>query len=74
MYAINSFLAMDDFCRLLITLQTVWTQIRRDVLFDTDSVLIRIFLKKYVVVFFKKSTEDNKSMKNYPACKELISV
>ena len=38
-------------------------------MFDTPMVFLKIFLQK--VDFEKKSADDNKSMKNYPACKEL---
>ena len=56
-------------------LQVVWTQIRTDIM----SVLIWIQTvwhsdsvpeKKW---FWKKSADDNKSMKHYPTCKELMS-
>ena len=39
-------------------------------LFDTDGNPERFFFLK--INLKKKSTEDNKSMQNYPACKELI--
>ena len=73
----NSFLASDNFCRLPITFQTVWTQIRTDrtlVLIwiqtycHSDSVPERFFWK---ILFWKKSS-DSKSMTKYSACKELI--
>ena len=73
----NSFLASGDFCHLLIILQTVWTQIRTNRTSCSESEPLDtmiVFLKGVFenVNFEKKSADDNKSMKNYPACIEKI--
>ena len=39
-------------------------------LFDTVKVFLKYFFEKKLTL--KKSEDDNKSMKNYTACKELI--
>ena len=39
-------------------------------LFDTLIMLLKEFFEK--IDFEKKTADDNKSMKNYPACKELM--
>ena len=73
-------LASGDFVFCWLNLQTVWTQIR------TDRLLILIWIqfvwhsgkcswkKIWKKLFWKKSADDNKSMKNnqYPACHKLI--
>ena len=41
-------------------------------MFDTLMVFLKEFFERGY--FGKKSAEDNKSMKNYPACKELKSI
>ena len=41
-------------------------------LFDTLMVFLKEFFKKVDVE--KKSADDNKSMKNYPVCKELSII
>ena len=68
----NSFLASSNFCCLLITF-AVWTQIRTvgsgSKPFDTLIVFLKEFFEN--VNFEKRSSDNNKSMKNYPTCKEL---
>ena len=41
-----------------------------------DTLIMIVFLKEYFekVQYEKKSADDNKSMKNYTACKELIET
>ena len=74
----NSFPACGDFVICWFPLQAVWTQIRTDrmsvliwfqTVWHSDSVPERNFLKS---LFWKKSADDNKSKKNFLACKELI--
>ena len=62
-FCLNSFLASGDFCRLLIWMQTVWL---------SDSFPQRIFWK--TSQFWKKSADDNKIMKKYPACIEFFCL
>ena len=67
----NSFFSSGHFSRLLKPLQTIWDQTRADnmsvliwiQLLDSDSVPEKLLLKK--------SADDNKSMKNYEACRYL---
>ena len=53
----------DDKMSVLIWIQIIW---------HSDNVPERIFWKKNR--FWKKSADDNKSMKNYLACKELRDI
>ena len=71
----NSFLASGDFRHLLITLANSLDPDQRTDLFWTvwhSDRVPEIFLEK--VNFEKKSANDNKSRKNYQACKELITT
>ena len=76
----NSLPATHDFCSLLITLANSLNadQDRQnlgpalDPNHDTMMVLMKDF--SFQVYFKKKSADDNISMKNYPACKELKHV
>ena len=73
---LNSFIASDDFCRLLLTFANSLDpdQDQLDIGPDLDPNWLtseRILFEK--ANFEKKSADDNKSMKNYPACKELSS-
>ena len=62
---VNPFPGKRNFCGLLMNLGKQ----NRSKLFDTYSVPERIF--ENVNFEIKKSADDTKSMKNYPACKEL---
>ena len=64
-YILLKFLASFAFCCLLITI-VISPDLDPNRL-QSDSVPERIFVKKLIL---KKSADDNKSMKNYPACKE----
>ena len=73
----NSFLASSEFCCLLIAFTNSLdpNQDRQNVGPDLDPNYLTfiVFLKEFFekVEFGKKSADHNKSMKNYPACKEL---
>ena len=75
-FCLNSFPAIGDFCRLLITFANsldpdqaqqcrVWSGSK---LFDTLMVFLKDFLKKLIQ---RKKNHRQKSIQNYPACKEL---
>ena len=76
---VNSFLTSSDFCRLVITLANSSNpdQDQENVGPDLDPscltlwVFLKFLLKSY---FWKKSADDNKSIKNYPACKQFITI
>ena len=67
----NSFLASAIFCCLLLTFANSldpdqhWRSVGPEL--NPNSLTLTVNLKD----FFEKSADENKSMKNYPACKEL---
>ena len=72
---VNSFLASSDFCHLLIIFANSFNPDldRHKVGHDQDSncfdTLIVILKELFEKVYLEKSANDNKSMKNYPACR-----
>ena len=68
---VNPFLASDDLCGVLINFANSLDpdQQRQNVGPDLDPN--RSTLMVILIFFVEKSADDNQSMKNYPACKEL---
>ena len=78
---VNSFLASGDYCRLLITFANSLDrdQARQNVQPDPDQNWLTLLWYSWKIFFFlekvnlkKKLHRQQKSMQNYPACKEFL--